>query len=401
MTANNKGTHLSFEDRKIIETGISNGSTKTAIAKTIGKDNSTVGKEIDAHRILKSKCPLPLECSAYRHCKLGRNCTISCPKYVPFKCTRRDRSPGACNGCSNYSRCRFDKYWYEAITAQKAAEQTAKVNPELDSIGAVSDAFGNPYFVTDFGTMEEDPAEVVYEISKMSDGKNFKISGEDEDTPVINEDAAKSELYKYIIYCGQRSASTFGMADQNVANSIDSGAGSVESSVPIWGGVADMLQGIKIKKNLGFVSGKACVTGNDGEGLGKDTFPWKRAKYYQRFIEDQRLAENMGLVEESSVSVALRHYYEKNPIDDSFEGLLSYYSGMSKEKVADSLDLLEASMWIAGYDPSGLYPINNKKLEALTRENAITIKEASSTNIITMSAPRVIYLSYRKEYSIG
>ena len=61
MTANDKGTHLSFEDRKIIETGISNGSTKTAIAKIIGKDNSTVGKEIDAHRILKSKCPRACE----------------------------------------------------------------------------------------------------------------------------------------------------------------------------------------------------------------------------------------------------------------------------------------------------------------------------------------------------
>ena len=61
MTANDKGTHLSLEDRKIIEKGISNGSTKTAIAKTIGKDNSTIGKEIDAHRVLKSKCPLPLE----------------------------------------------------------------------------------------------------------------------------------------------------------------------------------------------------------------------------------------------------------------------------------------------------------------------------------------------------
>ena len=147
MAANDKGTHLSFEDRKIIETGISNGSTKTAIAKIIGKDNSTVGKEIDAHRILKSKCPLPLECSAYRHCKLGRNCTISCPKYVPFKCTRRDRSPGACNGCSNYSRCRFDKYWYEAITAQKEYRETLVdtrqgVNLTTSEAKAISDVVG-------------------------------------------------------------------------------------------------------------------------------------------------------------------------------------------------------------------------------------------------------------------
>ena len=46
MAANEKGTHLNYEDRKIIQTGIENGSTKTSIANTIGKDNSTVGKEI-------------------------------------------------------------------------------------------------------------------------------------------------------------------------------------------------------------------------------------------------------------------------------------------------------------------------------------------------------------------
>ena len=77
MAANEKGTHLNYEDRKIIQTGIENGSTKTSIANTIGKDNSTVGKEIALHRTLKSKCALPLECKAYQHCKLGRNCTIS------------------------------------------------------------------------------------------------------------------------------------------------------------------------------------------------------------------------------------------------------------------------------------------------------------------------------------
>ena len=36
-----------------------------------------------------------------------------------FFCKRRDRSPGACNGCERYKRCRFDKYKYEADAAQK------------------------------------------------------------------------------------------------------------------------------------------------------------------------------------------------------------------------------------------------------------------------------------------
>lgn len=112
MEKNNAFTHLTLEERRIILAGIINGSTKTAIAKTIGKDKSTIGKEIRAHRILSHKCKMPLECSNYRKCPFERKCTLDCPEYQPFRCSRRDRTPGACNGCSNWSHCRFDKYQY-------------------------------------------------------------------------------------------------------------------------------------------------------------------------------------------------------------------------------------------------------------------------------------------------
>ena len=46
MSKTNAFSHLTLEERRIILTGITNGSTKTAIAQTIGKDKSTVGKEI-------------------------------------------------------------------------------------------------------------------------------------------------------------------------------------------------------------------------------------------------------------------------------------------------------------------------------------------------------------------
>lgn len=118
MSNNNAFFHLTLDERRIILTGITNGSTKTAIAQTIGKDKSTVGKEIKLHRILSHKCSLPLECSAYRKCPLKRACTSDCPEFVPFRCSRRDRSPGACNGCSNWSRCRFNKYTYSPEDAQ-------------------------------------------------------------------------------------------------------------------------------------------------------------------------------------------------------------------------------------------------------------------------------------------
>ncbi len=112
MRETNSFSHLTLEERRVILTGITNGSSKTAIAQTIGKDKSTVGKEIKLRRSLTHKCKMPLECNNYRRCVHGRQCTLDCPEYIPFKCSRRDRTPGACNGCSNWSKCRFDKYQY-------------------------------------------------------------------------------------------------------------------------------------------------------------------------------------------------------------------------------------------------------------------------------------------------
>ena len=124
MCQNNSFSHLTLEERRIILTGITNGSTKSAIAQTIGKDKSTVGKEIKLHRVLTHKCKMPLECSNYRKCVFKRNCSPDCPEYSPFRCPRRDRSPGACNGCSNWSRCHFSKYQYSPEGAQLDYKET-------------------------------------------------------------------------------------------------------------------------------------------------------------------------------------------------------------------------------------------------------------------------------------
>lgn len=118
MGESNAFSHLTLDERRIILTGIVNGSTKTAIAQTIGKDKSTVGKEIKLHRALTHKCKMPLECNNYRKCPFNHQCTPDCPEYDPFRCSRRDRTPGACNGCSNWSHCRFDKYQYCPEDAQ-------------------------------------------------------------------------------------------------------------------------------------------------------------------------------------------------------------------------------------------------------------------------------------------
>ena len=118
MAKSNKNLHLTLSERQIIQKGIENGSTKAAIAATLGKDKSTIGKEIKAHRKHKHVCSFDPACANKDRCKHHHVCE-NCADLVVFKCKRRDRSPGACNGCPKFQHCRFDKFTYSADIANK------------------------------------------------------------------------------------------------------------------------------------------------------------------------------------------------------------------------------------------------------------------------------------------
>ena len=110
--------HMSLEERKIIQTGIENRSTKVAIAKTIGKDASTVAKEIKKHRVLRPRNTFNYPCICIHLKECGR-CIQKCSRYMEKTCKLRDKSPGACNKCPNSYKCHLDKYFYYAEDAHK------------------------------------------------------------------------------------------------------------------------------------------------------------------------------------------------------------------------------------------------------------------------------------------
>ena len=118
MSSNNKNLHLTVQERIIIEKGIENGSTKAAIALTIGKDKSTFGKEIKKHRELVHKSSYKINCANMKNCSHNHVC-VNCADFKTFTCNRRDRSPGACSGCSKYTHCRYDKYRYKTDFSHK------------------------------------------------------------------------------------------------------------------------------------------------------------------------------------------------------------------------------------------------------------------------------------------
>ena len=75
----------------------------------------------------------------------------------------------------------------------------------------------------------------------------------------------------------------------------------------------------------------------------------------------------MGLVEKSSVTAYLEEYYEKHPLDNSYEGILARRSGLTKEQVVAYLDKLDYLAKVVDYDPTNKAPILKQEAQKLYR----------------------------------
>jgi hypothetical protein len=120
---------------------------------------------------------------------------------------------------------------------------------------------------------------------------------------------------------------------------------------------------------MGYVTGASCVMKDNNDSgkleaeLGTKSFNWEEAKYYQRFIEDQRYLESAGLVDKNAVSIALDNYYAEHPLDQSEEGIMARMTGLTKDQVIAAENALDVMLWMAGYKPDGYYPYNYKEPE--------------------------------------
>lgn len=246
-----------------------------------------------------------------------------------------------------------------AKKADYAEDWTAKNCENLDAIGVVGDEFCNPYIVTDFDTMftneaEDDDVEnaenTPYKIIKEVGQSNFDDDIEETENPKIKED---SDLADYILYCSQRE-SAFGYADENIAGRYDTQKNDVLGMIDLVSDWRDAHSGDEIIDHFGWIDGSNCVIHEDLEYA--DALDYDDVKNYSRYMEDQRLAESMGVVEESAVSVFLDEYYEKNPKDMSPKAVLARMAGMTTESFDSIMAGIEVMDFIAHYDPTDYYP---------------------------------------------
>lgn len=228
--------------------------------------------------------------------------------------------------------------------------------PYLASIGAVGDAFCNPYIITDVETIEIDPTELMDHI--MVDSKGRQNIFTDNNSVSINPD---SNLGEYIANCSWRT-SPFGVQDQNIADRYTTTKGNgvvsfILGLIPILGDIVDLLDNWGIFDNLGWVSGESCVAkkGSDSDWLGGKASNWSENKYYQRFVEDQRYFESLDDEYTSPVTTFTETLAANLTEDDSYEAMLARNSGLSKDTVVALLDLMDYYTIVANYDPSTRY----------------------------------------------
>lgn len=135
-----KQKHLTIEERTVIEIELGKGSSFKAIALLIGKDCTTVSKEIRNHRVSEKtgaygksfndclnsfthSCSTKHICgsctSHNRPCWSCGKCIETCIAYVKYCCPKLNKPPYVCNGCPDRTKCCLEKFFYRAAKSQK------------------------------------------------------------------------------------------------------------------------------------------------------------------------------------------------------------------------------------------------------------------------------------------
>jgi len=134
-----KPTYLTYDERLEIEAGLKQGLSFGTIGRNLGKDRTTIAKEVKKHSYEKKsgcngwgfnacrnrtscvskdicgkdKCRRP----ATNYCKYCSYCNDFYSRFVEEVCSVRIKPPYVCNGCERLRKCTLKKNIYEAYDA--------------------------------------------------------------------------------------------------------------------------------------------------------------------------------------------------------------------------------------------------------------------------------------------
>lgn len=135
-----KQKHMNLDARTTIELELGKANSFKGIGLLLGKDCTTISKEVRAHRTFEKtgaygkafndcqhsvlhNCDFRHVCdrctSPKRPCWSCGKCTDNCISYIKYSCPKLSKPPYVCNGCNERSKCCLEKAFYRASQAQK------------------------------------------------------------------------------------------------------------------------------------------------------------------------------------------------------------------------------------------------------------------------------------------
>lgn len=139
--------HMTLEERQQIQMALNNGENFSQIAQLIGKNRSTVTREVRSHRIVwehhaygrsgnrcinRFSCALKHLCDpdCRKKCSLCGKCKTLCGNYLEEHCSKLSLPPYVCNCCPDLHKCSLEIFRYDASYAQKEYRTNLKESRE-------------------------------------------------------------------------------------------------------------------------------------------------------------------------------------------------------------------------------------------------------------------------------
>ena len=129
-------SHLSLEERKVIEHGLQQKLSFKQISKSIGRAATTVTREVLKNSCARqsgafgssfNNCANRFDCTVHslcdeqdckrKKCAGCKFCFASCPDYSRQSCPLLNEPPYVCNGCKQKHKCTLEKFIYVAKKA--------------------------------------------------------------------------------------------------------------------------------------------------------------------------------------------------------------------------------------------------------------------------------------------
>lgn len=262
----------------------------------------------------------------------------------------------------------------------------------VNSIEAVGDA----NLCYEYTLSDTDTFDITYEEAKEylcnsgSDGHDESLENCESGTPKIKSDSA---VAKYVEYWTLRDTHP-GLADSSItadSHKASTGNGTVDgiiSSVPVIGSIVDFANASFEGDAQDEIFASHYVAGSEHWGVEEQNI--------QTFLEYDTIYEQLGLLEKSTLAAYLDDYYEKNPLDTSYEGTLARFSGLPKEMVVDTLAYMDYLEFVEEYNPGEYYAFSDNKIE-----KGIVLKDDGDEGFEYLPTTEIAYFDLRnKNYAV-